>query len=104
MTTGERLKQRRLELGMTQDELASLVGYSHRSSINKIELDLAHISQKKIQALAKALGVTPDYFFYGSEKRDPVIVLEALNEDNQSRLLSYYNYLLEQQNKEKKDE
>ena len=100
MTVGERLKQRRLELGMTQDELAARVGYSHRSSINKIELDLARISQDKIQALAKALGVTPDYFFYGSNEDKPVIVLESLTEDNKSRLLSYYNYLLEQQNHE----
>ena len=38
MTIGERIKERRIELGYTQDELAKKCGYKSRSSINKIEL------------------------------------------------------------------
>ena len=37
MTTGERIKQRRKELGMTQAELAKKTGYTDKSSIAVIE-------------------------------------------------------------------
>ena len=47
MTKGQRIKQRREELDMTQDELAHAVGYKWRSSINKIELNAQNLPQKK---------------------------------------------------------
>lgn len=58
---GKRIKHRRLELDMTQDELARRVGYTSRSSINKIELGLVDLPQSKISAIASALGVSPAY-------------------------------------------
>nr|DAY98614.1 MAG TPA: helix-turn-helix domain protein [Caudoviricetes sp.] len=38
MNLGEKVKKRRLELNLTQEELAKKMGYSSRVSINKIEL------------------------------------------------------------------
>ena len=38
-TIGDRIKSRREELGLTQDDLALKLGYKSRSSINKIEKD-----------------------------------------------------------------
>ena len=38
MEIGERIRQMRIGLGLSQDELAKLVGYKSRSSINKIEI------------------------------------------------------------------
>lgn len=43
MTIGQRVKIRREELGMSQEELATKVGYKSKSSINKIELGLSLI-------------------------------------------------------------
>lgn len=37
MTIGQRIKVRREELNMSQEELAKRIGYKSRSSINKIE-------------------------------------------------------------------
>ena len=37
MTIGERIKQTRESVGMSQDELAKRMGYKDRSSISKIE-------------------------------------------------------------------
>ncbi len=37
MTIGERIREKRISLGMTQDELAQKIGYKSRSSINKLE-------------------------------------------------------------------
>lgn len=52
------IQQRRLELGMTQKELAIKAGYGDRSSICKIEKGLVDIPQTKISAFAKALETT----------------------------------------------
>ena len=61
MTIGERIKLKREELGMSQEELAEKIGYKSRSSINKIELDRQQLTQKKIKVFADALGVTANY-------------------------------------------
>ena len=61
MEIGERIRQRRLELNMSQDELAKKVGYKSRSSINKIEGDGRGLPQTKIVSFAKALETTPSY-------------------------------------------
>lgn len=58
---GEKIRLRRIELGMTQDELAKITGYTSRSSINKIEMGLVNLPQSKIELIAKALMVNPTY-------------------------------------------
>lgn len=57
----ERIKHRREELGMSQDELAKKLGYKSRSTIAKIEKGENDITQSKISAFAKALNTTPSY-------------------------------------------
>lgn len=49
----------RKRLGMTQEELALRVGYKTKSAINKIEMGIRDLPQKKIASFAKALGTTP---------------------------------------------
>ena len=61
MTIGQRIKQRREELQMSQEELAHMVGYKSRSSINKIELDIQQLTQRKIKVMAKALKTTENF-------------------------------------------
>ena len=58
MTVGERIRQRRIDLGMTQEELARRAGYKSRSSINKIELS-RDLPLHKIRKVAAALDMTP---------------------------------------------
>ena len=58
---GDRIKQRRIELNLSQDELARRLGYKSRSSINKIERDASGLPQTKIAAIASALQTTPSY-------------------------------------------
>lgn len=58
MTVGERIKQKRIELNMTQDELAKKVGYKSRSSIQKIET-ARDLPLRKVLKMAKALDCTP---------------------------------------------
>lgn len=59
----------REQRGMSQQELAELIGYKTASAINKIELGLRDINQSKIVAFANALGTTPS-FLMGWEEND----------------------------------
>ena len=59
MEIGDRIKLRREELGMSQEELAKKVGYKSRSSVNKIETDGRGLPQNKIVMFARALQTTP---------------------------------------------
>lgn len=54
----DRIKQRRLELGLTVEELAQRMGYKDKSSISKIENGKADIPQSKVVAFARALNTT----------------------------------------------
>lgn len=73
MEIGQIIKKRREELSMSQEELAILVGYKSRSSINKIEVDGRGLPQSKIVAIAKALETTPAYLM-GWEDKDTEVV------------------------------
>lgn len=53
------IKAKRIELGMTQDELAKKLGYSGKSMIAKIESGKVDLSQSKIIAFANALDTDP---------------------------------------------
>lgn len=65
---GKRVREKRIELNMTQEELATKSGYTSRSSINKIELGLVDLPQSKIIALADALMTTPTYLMKISDE------------------------------------
>lgn len=80
MTIGERIKQRRLELNMSQDELAQKVGYKSRSSINKIELS-RDLPLNKVEKMAKALDTTPGYLMGWQDKVGFYLDLPIDNEE-----------------------
>lgn len=61
MNTGERVAMLRKKLGLSQDKLAEMVGYSERSGIAKIENGNVDLPASKIKALAKALNTTEIY-------------------------------------------
>lgn len=56
---GQRIKQAREALGMTQAELARRMGYSARSTINRIEKGSQAFPMKKLDKFAQVLDVTP---------------------------------------------
>ena len=76
----ERIKQRREALGMSQAELAELLGYSDRSTIAKIEKGTNDITQSKIEAFAEALRTTPAYLMgWENDSGDQDLGLTALD-------------------------
>lgn len=80
LKVGERIRIKREQLDMTQDELAQLTGYKSRSSINKIEKGGNDLPQSKIVAFAKALNTTPAYLM-GWEDDKPADTLTVLPTD-----------------------
>ena len=82
MTIGQRIKIRREELNMSQDDLAKKVGYKSRSSINKIELDLYSLKQSKIKAIADALETTPSYIMGWDEEAEEAKKAAPSEEDS----------------------
>ncbi len=53
-----RILQRRLELGLSQEELAQRMGYRSKSSITKLEKGVNDIPQSKVEEFAAALETT----------------------------------------------
>lgn len=61
MTPGDRIKNRRIELGMTLEELGKRVGVG-KSTVRKWETGyIANMRRDKIAKLAEALDVSPLY-------------------------------------------
>lgn len=107
MTIGERIKQKRLELGMTQEELARLVGYKDKSAITKIEKSTRDFPQIKLESFAKALGVSTAEllgketaaenltFSYCLEKQMQILGYSVLYDSEGNVLLNHDDTLIE---------
>ena len=108
MTIGDRIKARRDELGMSQEELAHKIGYKSKTSINKIELGIQELRQSKIKQIADALQTTPAYIMgwketeedqqlkkchdliekcYGSDMYELVELYAKLNESGKNKIM-----------------
>lgn len=69
-TLNQNIKNRRIELNMTQEELALKTGYKSKSAISKIELGNRDLSQSQISVFAKALNTTPGYLMGWQDEPD----------------------------------
>ena len=93
MTVGERIRQKRIEMNLTQDELAKKAGYKSRSSINKIESS-RDLPLDKIEKVAKILDCTPTYLMGWEDNLiqiDTDAVVDIMAEE---RILEYAKRLM----------
>ena len=67
---GQRVKARRRQLHMTQDELAAKLGYTSKATISKIETGVNDIALTKVDAFAKALLCDPRYLLGVTDSPD----------------------------------
>ena len=86
MNIGQKIRIRREELGMTQEELSKKLGYASRSSVNKVE-NSREISMKKLDAYADALETTVSYLMGWTEDD---IVSEIKNENELCEMTKIY--------------
>ena len=109
---GENVRRLRIARGLTQEELAKRVGYTSKSTINKIEQCVNDIPQSKIIKFADALDTTPSVLMgwvneETNKKNDDIVVLvqrfrhdekflsvvKKLNELDDEKLLSVEHIL-----------
>lgn len=78
MTIGEKIKQRRNELGWSQRDLAARMGYSNHTTVTKIEAGKVDIPQSKVMKFADVMGVSIAYLMDWEEeiKKDPAGMAE----------------------------
>ena len=69
MTTGEKIKQRRLELGWSLRELAKRMGYANQSTVSRIEKGEIDIPQSKVVKFAEIMGTTVAFLMDWEEVR-----------------------------------
>lgn len=69
MTTGEKIKQRRIELGWSLRELAKRMGYANQSTISRIEKGEIDIPQSKVVKFAEVMGTSIAFLMDWEEVR-----------------------------------
>ena len=79
-TFASRVRNRRMELGMTQNELADKLGYVSRSSVAKLEAGVSDLPRSKIELLAEMLDTTPAYLMGWTD--DPKDFTKSKDLDN----------------------
>jgi len=88
MSIGERIKARRLELGMTQSELAKKLGYTDRASVSRVEAGQINLPQSRIAQFAEALRVSPAYIMGWEEDKKNPATMDGMSED-QKKLMRF---------------
>ena len=66
---GQRIKQRRKELGLSQDELAKKIGYKTKGAISYFENGLRSPDFEVVQKIAEALNTDLKYFWVDQEPK-----------------------------------
>lgn len=61
---GDRIRERRIMMGYTQQEMASLIGVTYQQA-HKYERGINRISAGRLYSIAAALNVPINYFFEG---------------------------------------
>lgn len=94
----ENIKKRRIELNLTQEQLAALMGYSDKTMISKIEKGAVDLSISKVVEFANVLNINPrvlmgweepsaDSDDTDSEKAELLSIYDDISTDDQSQLL-----------------
>ena len=96
MTIGERIKQKRIELGMSQEELAKEMGYKTRNAIYQFE-QKDNMKLSLVEKFAKALHTTPAYLMGWEDENGEttlhgqLVDIYVQNAQDQNLLELYHN-------------
>ena len=106
MNIGNRIKQRRCELGMSQSDLADKMGYSDRSTITRIEHGEIDLAYSKIVKFASVLEM-PIEELAGIEPTVQIsntpIIKEKQKVDSRERFSTNLRVLMTRANKSRKE-
>lgn len=91
-----RIKQARIDAGLTQQQLATKLGSKSRSFICDMENDRFDPSIEMVKKIAKALNVDPGYLIFGSEDIKDEInrLFDLLTQEQQESVLQFLRTML----------
>lgn len=94
MTLGERIRERRKELGLSQLDLAIRLGNKSRASVCTVETNKEDLTTDRIRKYAEALQTTPAYLMGWEEnpgdyysREETAKMAQKLFEDSNYRIL-----------------
>lgn len=97
MTLGEKVKLKREELNLSQEELAEKMNYKSKTSIHKIETGITDLPLSKVKELADVLNTTPAYLMgWEEDKKEELTnqekdIFSQLTEDELVKLEKFKN-------------
>jgi len=106
MTIGERIARYREERGLSQEELAKMLGYKSRATTNKIETGKRNIPRDLIVKLSAILEVSP-IDILGVEENFPLsedkwevyrVMISQLSDESLTDLKEYIKFLIWREN------
>lgn len=92
---GKKIKEKRLGLSLTQEQLTEKIGISSKC-LSQIELGNNFVSAENLDAICTALGTTPKYLFDFTEENDTQdLYLYVMNKlMNNKRLLKQISQII----------
>ena len=103
MDMSKRIKELRLEKGLTLEQVGNVVGVG-KSTVRKWETGMiANMKRDKIASLSKALGVSPSYLLGYTDERESqptkeeahlISLIEQLTEEEVEELSNFVDFLI----------
>ncbi len=87
---GKRIREKREAIGITQEELATKLGYKNKSTIAKIENGTNDIVQSKVVEFANALNTSASYLM-GWEDKTQNVQLTQISQSDKDLLHKYHH-------------
>ena len=112
MTVGERIKQERINKGMTQQELAERMGRKNKSSVCRVENNSEDLTVSRVTAYAKALGctvetlikgTTPANFILSEDEKELIHKLRCIDRTTYDNVITLVDVAYEKSINRKKD-
>ena len=98
-TVGDRIREKRIELGLSQEEVAKRMGLSGRSSVTRLEKS-EDITLKNVKRIADALGCSYSYIMGWEDEEISANVAADLLDDPE--MVGYVSKLMRLDEKSKK--
>lgn len=96
MTTADRIKNRRIELGLTQLEVAKRLGLTTKAAVSKVEGQGDNVTLKNVEKFAKALDCSIPYLM-GWEEDDGKLSEDDLTNKERHFIETYARLSADQQ-------
>lgn len=89
LTVGERIKARRLDLGLSQEDLARRMGLKNRATVCHAERDTGEqMTSKTLENYARALHCSPVYLMGMTDDPEPLTEF-YLTDEEQTLIVNY---------------